>query len=340
MKSSDPMTIHTPVRSRAQSRSALVATVLYDGFCTFEFGVAVEVFGLPRPDFGPDWYRFTTCAAEPGPLRAVGGIEVVADGGLERLAEADIIVIPGWRDPEVDPPVDLIDALKAAHARGARLVSLCSGLFVLAATGLLEGKRVTTHWLYADALRRRYPALQFDPDVLYIDQGQILTSAGTAAAIDLALHVVRRDHGPALANRLACRLVAPAHRNGGQRQYLPRVVPAREDARLSELLAHLQQNYTQTITIAEMAGRAAMSERSLNRRFLETVGMSPSAWLASIRVNRARELLEEGDCPIERLTDLSGFGSPAALRHHFRRKLGISPDRLSPALRPRRDYRD
>lgn len=307
------------------TQGPLVAALVYDGLCTFEYGVAVEVFGLPRPELGPDWYRFASCAVEPGPLRAVGGLRVDADAGLELLETADLIVAPGWKGVEVEPPAALIAALRRAHARGARLMSICSGVFVLAATGLLDGCRVTTHWRYAEALRAKHPTLQFDDNVLYVDQGRILTSAGSAAGLDLSLHVVRRDFGPDVANQVARRLVLPAHRNGGQRQYVERPVPEREDARLSDVLAHVRARPDQPITVAGMARLAAMSERTLHRRFLETVGEPPASWLIGVRVDRARELLEGRDVPIEELARLCGFGSAAVLRHHFRRRLEVSP---------------
>jgi len=302
-----------------------VAALVYDGLCTFEYGVAAEVFGLPRPELGPTWYRFESCAVEPGPLRALGGLAVRADAGLERLAEADLIIVPGWKGVDVAPPPDLVAALRAAHARGARLMSICSGVFVLAATGLLAGQRVTTHWRYAAALRAKHPDIAFDAEVLYVDLGQILTSAGSAAGLDLSLHVVRRDFGPEVANQVARRLVLPAHRNGGQAQYVERPVPTRENARLSDLLQDLRARLDEPITIAEMARRAALSPRTLHRRFLESVGEAPASWLLGARVDRARELLEGADLPMDELARLCGFGDAASLRHHFRRRLNISP---------------
>jgi len=321
------------------TRGPLVAALVYDRLCTFEYGVVVEVFGLPRPELGPDWYRFVSCAIEPGPLRAVGGLRVDADAGLDLLKEADLIVAPGWKGAEVEPPAELVLALRQAHSRGARLMSVCSGVFVLAATGLLDGLRVTTHWRYAEVLKAKYPTLQFDKDVLYVDQGRVLTSAGSAAGLDLSLHVVRRDFGPEVANQVARRLVVPAHRNGGQRQYVQRPVPDREDAKLSDLLAQIQARPQQTITVAAMARMAAMSERTLHRRFLETVGEAPASWLIGVRVERARELLEAHDVPMEELARLCGFGGAAVLRHHFRRRLSVSPSQYR-ALHGRRTPSD
>lgn len=318
----------------------LVAALIYDGLCTFEYGVAAEVFGLPRPEAGPHWYRFATCAVERGPLRAMGGLTVQADAGLELLAEADLIIAPGWKGVDVEPSPALLDALRAAHARGARLMSICSGVFVLAATGLLSGCRVTTHWRYAEALATRFPSLQFDEAVLYVDEGQVLTSAGSSAGIDLSLHVVRRDFGPEVANQVARRLVMPAHRNGGQLQYVERPVPERENARLSDVISHVRAQLDHPFTVTEMARMAAISERTLHRRFIETMGEAPASWLVGVRVERARELLEAHDLPMDELARLCGFGDAAALRHHFRRRLKVSPTEYRSTfggLRQRRD---
>ena len=216
-----------------------VAVLAYDGLCTFEFAIAVEIFGLPRPELGPDWYRFAVHPIQSGPLRATGGIRICAPQ-RNALARADTIVIPGWCDPETDPPPALLSALRRAHARGARLLSICSGVFVLAATGLLDGRRATTHWLHAERLRARYPRIEVDPGVIYVDEGQLLTSAGSSAGIDLCLHLVRRDYGPAVANQIARRLVVPAHREGGQAQYVERPVPRRERAGVGPLLDRIR----------------------------------------------------------------------------------------------------
>jgi len=303
----------------------LVAVLVYDGLCTFEYGIAVEVFGLPRPELGPDWYRLVTCAVDPSPMRACGGLTVTAEHGLEALEDADTIIVPGWKGPEAPVPTALVEALRRAHERGARLLSICSGVFVLAATGILSGKRVTTHWRYSDALAAKHPDLSVDADVLYVDQGEVLTSAGSAAGLDLALHLVRRDFGPEIANHVARRLVVPAHRNGGQRQYVERPVAKREGSKLSDLLDDIRQRLDHNWTIAELASRAAMSQRTFIRRFVEATGLSPGAWLAAARVDRARELLEAGELAMDDVALRSGFGSPATLRHHFRRRMGTSP---------------
>jgi AraC family transcriptional regulator, transcriptional activator FtrA len=303
----------------------LVAALVYDQLCSFEFGCAVEIFGLPRPEFGEDWYRFMTCAAEPGPLRALGGITIQTDAGLDALPNAGTIIIPGWKGAEVSPSDELIQMLTQAHSTGTRLLTICSGVFVLAATGLLDGKRVTTHWRYADKLQRLYPRLNVDPNVLYVDEGQILTSAGSAAGLDLCLHLVRRDFGAAIANQVARRLVLAPHRNGGQAQFIERPILRERHDRLADVIASIIARLHEPMSIDSMAELAAMSPRTFMRRFQETTGKTPVEWLIDARVERARELLEHSDLSIEQIAARSGFGTAATLRHHFRRKLQVSP---------------
>ncbi|MDE1146906.1 MAG: transcriptional regulator FtrA [Azospirillaceae bacterium] len=304
-------------------RNRTVAVLAYDGLCTFEFGVAVEVFGLPRPEM-TDWYQFRVCAAEPGPLRAVGGIRVLADGDLDELAGAGTIIIPGWRGMDAPVPADLADALRAAHGRGSRLVSICSGVFVLAAAGLLAGKRATTHWRYAAALAQRHPDIRVAADVLYVDEGSVLTSAGSAAGLDLCLHIVRRDHGARIANQVARRLVIPPHRDGGQAQFVEAPL-ADETAPLSALFDWIRRNLDQDLPLARLAAQARMSERTLVRRFREAAGTSPKDWILGERLGRARTLLEATSLPLEQVAAECGFGSADTLRHHFRARLRTSP---------------
>ncbi len=304
----------------------LVVALVYDGLCSFEYGCAAEVFGLPRPEYGADWYRFRTCAVDRGSLRATGGLTVSASGGPGLLAKAGTIVIPGWKGVDVAPPPTLVRALRAAHARGARLISICSGVFVLAAAGLLDGRRATTHWRYAAALAQRYPDIAVDADVLYVDEGRILTSAGSAAGLDLCLHVVRRDYGPKIANEVARRLVIAPHRDGGQAQFIERPVARREgDARLPALLDRLQRQLRFPVAVAELARRVAMSERTFLRRFREATGMSPGDWLAAARADRAKELLESSDLSIDEIAAEAGFGTTTNLRPHFHRCMAFGP---------------
>ncbi|WP_207906782.1 transcriptional regulator FtrA [Luteibacter rhizovicinus] len=303
----------------------LVMALVYDGLCNFEFACAAEVFGLPRPELDASWYRFETCATESGPLRAAYGMRIAADHGLSRLPEAGTIIVPGWKGIDVPVPPALIRALRAAHERGARLVSICSGAFVLAATGLLDGRRATTHWRYADALRTRYPAIEVDADVLYVDEGQVMTSAGSAAGLDLCLYLVRRDHGPAIANAVARRLVVPPHREGGQAQFVERPVATRERDAMSSVLDYMQRHAVEPLTIAALASRATMSERTFLRRFRQATGETPGDWLVKARLERARELLETTSLSMDRIAQQSGFGTSMTLRHHFRERLGASP---------------
>lgn len=315
-----------PIRRRPRdTHNPLVAALVYEGLCGFEFACAAEVFGLPRPELGPDWYRFETCAATRGPLRSRHGLRIVADAGLDRLAEAGTVVIPGWKAIDAPVPPRVVDALHQAHARGARLVSICSGAFVLAATGLLDGRRATTHWRYADTLRRMYPRIEVDADVLYVDEGRVMTSAGSAAGLDLCLHLVRRDYGPDVANQVARRLVIPPHRDGGQAQFVERPVPRRETGTLSKVIEAMHRQLACNQPVAELAAMAAMSERTFMRRFREATGTTPADWLASARLDRARELLEGSTLSVDSIAGECGFGSATTLRHHFRHKLGTSP---------------
>jgi AraC family transcriptional regulator, transcriptional activator FtrA len=303
----------------------LVATLIYDQLCSFEFGCAVEIFGLPRPEFGDQWYTFVTCAADTGPMRAVGGVSVTAEADLSVLARAGTVIIPGWRGADVAPSDELIHALRAAHAAGARLVTICSGVFVLAAAGILTNETVTTHWRYADKLQAQYPRLKVDPNVLYVDAGQILTSAGSAAGLDLCLHLVRRDFGPRIANQVARRLVMAPHRNGGQAQFIERPLQPRAGNRLADVITKLGERVHEPFTIASMARAAAMSPRTFMRRFRDATGRSPAEWLIDARLERARELLESTELTIDEIAQRCGFGASATLRHHFRRKLSLSP---------------
>ncbi len=304
-----------------------IRVLVYDGLCNFEFGMAYEVFGLPRPELAVPWYDFALVAAEPGLLRAQAGLTVEAPLGLDDLADlgaSGTVVVPGWRSADAPVPEPLIEALRAAWAGGTRMLSLCSGVFVLAAAGLLDGRRATTHWRYAERLAARYPAITVAPDVLYIDEGQILTSAGSAAGLDLCLHLVRRDHGAAIANQVARRLVLPAHRDGGQAQFIERPL-THESSGLAPLLDRLRERLAEPLTVTEMAKSAGMSPRSFNRHFKAATGQSPNAWLTAERVAHSRLLLETTKLSIDRVADAAGFGSPESYRLHFKRATGIAP---------------
>ncbi|WP_208249880.1 transcriptional regulator FtrA [Rhizobium sp. T1470] len=304
-----------------------VAVLAYDGLCTFEFAIAYEVFGLSRPEMGKGWYRYSVCAIEPGPLRAAGGLTVSVDHGLEVLEEADLIVVPGWRAIDAEVPEAVIDALRSAHQRGARIMSLCSGVAVLAATGLLGHRRATTHWRYVASISERYPDISFDADVLYMDEGSILTAAGSAAGIDLCLHVVRGDFGTEAANSVARRLVLPSHREGGQAQFIQAPVPQkREGIRLGPLIEWMRQRLDEEQPISLLATKAGMSQRTFQRRFESTTGISVGEWLLRERLRHARELLEKQiGASLDDIAASSGFGTLATMRHHFRKRLGTSP---------------
>jgi len=302
-----------------------VAAVAYEGLCTFEFGCTVEVFALPRPELTVPWYDFAVCAPRRGAVRAMGGVTVAAPYSLHLLGRADTIVIPGWRDAHEVPPDSLTRSLRRAHERGARLCSICSGVFVLAAAGVLDGRRATTHWRYTELLAQMYPRIKVESDALYVDEGDILTSAGSAAGLDMLIHLVRRDHGPKVANLVARRLVIAPHRQGGQKQFVARPVPRDQRGRLSRLQDWLRGHLDQHLTIATMAARAAVSPRTLQREFKAATGESAYAWLLRERIQHARELLEGGSTPLREIADEVGIASLESFRHHFRRQVGTSP---------------
>jgi AraC family transcriptional activator FtrA len=305
--------------------SHLVVALAYDRLCTFEFGCTVELFALERPELDVDWYRFAVCAVEPGPIRAAGGITVQAPYAPELLAQADTIVIPGWRDADEAPPPALLALLRAAHARGARLCSICSGVFVLAAAGVLDGQRATTHWRYAEKLAQRYPRIRVEPDHLYVDNGQVITAAGSAAGLDMLLHVVRRDYGARIGNLVAQRLVVAPHREGGQAQFLPRPLAPEGHGRLSKLMDWLRSHAELPHTVASMAERAAMSPRTLQRQFRDATGLGPVDWLTRERIALVKDLLETSDASPARIAERTGFSSEESLRHHFRRLAATTP---------------
>ncbi len=311
--------------TRKTPESQLVVAVAYDRLCTFEFGCVVEMFALHRPELGVPWYRFAVCSGERGPLRAAGGVTISAPHSLRILDQAHTIIVPGWRDADEPPPEALVRKIRAAHQRGARICSICSGVFVLAAAGILEGKTVTTHWRYAQRLQQRYPGLTVEPNALYVDQGSVVTSAGSAAGLDMLVHLVRRDYGPKIANMVAQRLVIPPHRDGDQAQFVPRPVAQEEAGRLARLLDWVRSDLSAGHSLASMAKRASMSPRTLLRRFKEATGLAPGEWLIRERISLARELLESGKLPIARICERVGFGSEESFRRHFRLRVGVSP---------------
>jgi len=308
---------------RTLSDMPTVALLAAGHLLHFELGVAYEIFGNPPREATADWYDVILCG--PGPVR-VGPFTVEPDHGLERLATADTVIVPAWADVDEPPPAELVDAVRAAHEAGARVASLCTGAFLLGAAGLLDGRRATTHWAHAEELSVRHPLAVVDPDVLYTDNGSVLTAAGKAAAVDLCLHLVHLDHGAAIANSVARRLVMPPHRPGGQAQFVATPVQARGDHVLSDLLAWVQQRLDEPLTVPDMARKANTSPRHLGRQFHSVIGQTPIQWLLTQRVRRAQELLEATDDSIEAVALATGMGTATTLRRQFKRVVGVPPD--------------
>lgn len=309
---------------RTVSAMSTVALAVTDGIPLFELAVPAAVFGVDRPDLVDPWYELIVCST-PG-ARVGGWFRADTPYGLDELAKADTVIVPACHDVIDAPPVDLVEAIRAAHAAGARIASICTGAFVLAEAGLLDGRRVATHWMHAERLARRYPSVQVDPGVLYIDEGDILTSAGKAAGIDLCLHMVRTDHGSTIANALARRLVVAPHRPGGQAQFIASPIPACDEHGLAEVLSWALAHLHEPLTVADLARRAHTSPRNLNRQFGALVGTTPLQWLLTQRIARAQELLENSDDGVDVIAERVGMGSAATLRRHFNRSVGVPPD--------------
>lgn len=296
---------------------------------TFELGCAVEVFGTVR-DGVPQYYEFGVCTEFPGQVSTTAGYAIAVDRGLDAIGGADTVLIPGWSPVEAPLSAPVRTALVQAHARGARLVTICSGVFALARTGLLDGRSATTHWARAARLAREFPRVRVEPDVLYVDHGDIATSAGAGAGIDLCLHLVRKDHGAAHAALLARHMVMPPHREGGQAQYAP---PPQSGDVLDGLLEWAAARLASPLSVADMAAFLNVSERTLARRFADRLGTGPGAWLLARRVAEARRLLEETDLPVEAIAARVGFASAVNLRRRFRAHVGTTPGAYRRAFR-------
>jgi AraC family transcriptional activator FtrA len=302
-----------------------VALIVDEGSNPFELGVATELFGLRRPELNLPWYDFTLSAALPD-VRMHDGLFTLSDvAGLEAVDEADTVIVPNRPDPLVGPAPSVLDAVRRSAERGARLVSFCTGAFTLAAAGLLDGRRATTHWRWAESFAARYPQVHLEPDVLFVDDGDVLTAAGSAAALDLGLHLIRRDHGAEVANMVSRRLVFASHRDGGQRQFVERPVPDVPDTSLASVLAWAQERLDQPLTIGDLADHAAVSPATLHRRFGAQLGTTPLAWLTAERVALACRLIERGELRFDMVARLSGLGSASNLRAQLRRQTGLSP---------------
>jgi transcriptional regulator GlxA family with amidase domain len=307
-----------------------VVAYVSDGFGAFGLGIVSEIFGYDRTARGIPRFDFAVATDVPGPLRSDTGLTMLVEHDLDRLATADLVIVTGWDDLARDPSPETLRALRDAYDRGAIIASHCTGAYVLAAAGLLDGRRATTHWRYADAIAARYPDTKLEPEVLYIDEGRIVTGAGSAAGVDLSLHLLRREYGSAVATSVARDLVVPPHRDGGQAQYVAAPVPdVCEDNRLSEVIGWARANLHRPLSVEQLAARALMSPRSFARHFKAATGATPHAWLLGQRVHRAEELLETADLPVEEVARMAGFGTAAALREQFVRRRGVPP----------RDYR-
>lgn len=291
----------------------------------FELSIVTEVFGLDRPELEvPHWYSVDVCAIELGAQPVVGGVSLQVSHGVERIRVADTVIVPGW-PVHTDVPSSLSDALIEAHDRGVRVVSICSGAFVLAAAGLLDGREAATHWQYADLLAQQYPKIRVNPDVLYSQDGALLTSAGSAAGIDLCLHLIRSDHGAGIANKVARRLVVPAHRDGGQAQFIERPVGRTDASPVNETISWMDRHLAKRVSVADLARRAHMSERHFTRQFRQTTGASPLAWLIARRIDTSLELLENSTESMETIAAKVGFANAVIYRHHFHHRVRTTP---------------
>src|ERR1700689_4006019 len=303
-----------------------IAVPVTPGLPMFELAIPCEVFEPGRQDFPvPWWYELQLCAVQDGPVRTAEGLLFDSPLGLDELSKADTVIIPGCAGRQDDAPEALLRALRTAYARGARIASICTGAFILAAAGLLDGRTVTTHWMHAGELTRRCPAVRVEPNVLYTDDGQILTSAGSAAGLDLCLHIVCNDHGTRIANTLARRLVIPPHREGGQAQYIDQPVPVDSSPNLGPTMDWAPAHPELPLPVESLPPRALMSPRTFARRFRETTGTTPLQWLCAERVRRAQYLLENTDDTIDRIADACGLGSAHRLRTHFTRVNHVTP---------------
>ncbi len=302
-----------------------VAALVYDGVAPFELGVLCEAWGIDRSDTGGPTFDFAVCADRPGPVRTTMGFSLQVEHGLDRVAAAALVTVPAMPRQE-SAPAPVLDALRAAYQRGARILSVCLGAFTLAEAGLLDGRRCTTHWRYAAELAERFPALTVDPNVLYVDDDPVFTSAGSAAGLDACLHLIRKEFGARAAVSVARGMVVPPQRDGGQAQYVDSPVRPTTADTLQPLLAWMQQHLHEEMTVESLAARAAMSPRTFARRFRAETGTTPHQWITAQRLLLAERLLEDSNTPIESVAARVGFGNAATLRHHFAQARGTTPN--------------
>jgi transcriptional regulator GlxA family with amidase domain len=300
-----------------------VVVLVLPGTAPFEFGVVCEVFGIDRSDTGGPKFDFAVATADPGPVKMSLGFDMIIDQDLSIAAEADLVAVPAHTIGPVDERY--LEVIRAAEARGAWVLSVCSGAFVLAQAGILDGRRATTHWMHADRLAEKYPNTDVDPDVLFVEDGKVVTSAGTAAGIDAALHIVRREHGAAATNVIARRMVVPPQRDGGQSQYIDSPMPERRSDSFALVTEWMLENLGEDLTIEQLARQALMSTRTFARKFRAELGTTPAAWLNRQRILRAQQLLEETDEGLEQVAQEAGFGTASVMRHHFLKVLGTTP---------------
>lgn len=317
-----------------RSSGPRVSVLLFDGMSAFELGIVTEVFGLPRPEFDVDWYDLTVCAQTPEPVPLLGRAHIQTPYGLAAFGAADTLIVPGVSDVHGASSPALLATLRRAHRRGARIVSICSGAFALAEAGLLDRRRAATHWRYADLLAARFPAVVVDPDVLYVDDGDVLTSAGSAAGLDLCVHIVRKDFGARIANAVARRLVVPPHRAGGQAQFIEAPVPEDlDDDRIVRSMDWARAHLASPLTVAALAAHAHMSTRTYLRHFKRCSGTSPIRWLIAQRVQASLALLETTTASVDEIAAATGFDTPVTYRHHFTRAMRTSPTAYRRAFR-------
>lgn len=302
-----------------------VAALLYPGQALFELSIVTEIMGTPRPELGVDWYAFASCSVESGPLPASGGLSITAERGLDALDAAGTIIIPGWSRDSTDVSSELREKMFAAYHDGARIISLCSGAFLLAELGLLDGRKATTHWAFSDDLAKQYPKVHVTPDVLYVDDAPLYTAAGSSAGIDLLLHIVREDYDTETANAVARRLVTQPVRTGGQQQFIPAPVPSVREERISALIEAVRAQPNKAWRVDDMAEFCAMSTRTFARKFNTLTGMSPGHWLLLTRLGTVKNLLETSGAPITAIAAISGMGAPENLSRQFQKWVGIPP---------------